>query len=90
MFVKTTLNAINALPDIRTDRDPGTDSALSAEHLWLVYHNGTNDVAIPQDTTNGLEYIGDYVFEVYGTYCDKIKSGAIGNIRIIIGCYPPY
>ena len=75
---------------IKTALDPGTDTTLDVNLLWLVYNNGTKDVAIPRDPANGFEYIGNNTFEVYGTYCTMLKTGQISKIDIVMACNPAY
>jgi hypothetical protein len=75
---------------ITTALDPGTNTTLDVDLLWLVYNNGTKDVAIPRDPANGFEYIGNNTFEVYGTYCTMLKTGQISKIEIVMACNPAY
>jgi hypothetical protein len=75
---------------ISTAKDPQISPNLDIDRLYMIYNDGNYDIEIPRDTTNGFEYVGDYTFMVYGTYCEKMNTGAINNLRIIMSCHSPY
>jgi hypothetical protein len=57
-------------------------------YLWVFF----NGVQVPRDKThaNGWDYDGtNNQINFYGGYCDQLRTGAVTNVDIKMGCAPP-